>query len=328
MFAALQRIAPSDINFWTELNAHTRHAVRLVDPIDARLPHEERMVAQFASDHPGYAHYQRTGDGSAHRILDFVGREWWRRSALYNELYRPRGIEEQISFFLRRTSITIGVQLNRGQRAFGEHDRLALNLLRPHVVEIYRSLDAADGMRRALAQARSVIDDLDCGVALIDGNGRIAFANERAWRAFAAYFADVPRRADAMPESIERWVRADHDRTPRDVAHPRSPLVVRRGGRQLVVRLVKHDGQSVLLLDEGRDAIEPAMLAGLGLTLRETEVLAWVTKGKTDAEIGTILDSRPKTVGKHLEHIYQKLGVETRMAAAARAFEAASLAPR
>ncbi|CBE68380.1 protein of unknown function [Candidatus Methylomirabilis oxygeniifera] len=57
----------------------------------------------------------------------------------------------------------------------------------------------------------------------------------------------------------------------------------------------------------------------LGLTRREVEVLTWVTDGKTNAEIGEILDTSPRTVQKHLEHIFEKLGVGTRTAAAARA---------
>jgi DNA-binding CsgD family transcriptional regulator len=41
-----------------------------------------------------------------------------------------------------------------------------------------------------------------------------------------------------------------------------------------------------------------------------------VAQGKTNAEIGCILDMSTRTAGKHLEHIFEKLGVETRMAAA------------
>jgi DNA-binding NarL/FixJ family response regulator len=70
-------------------------------------------------------------------------------------------------------------------------------------------------------------------------------------------------------------------------------------------------------------APEPAAarLAQAGLTPRETEVLAWLARGKTNRDIGQILGLSPRTVNKHLEHIFQKLGVETRTAAAA-------LAPR
>lgn len=52
------------------------------------------------------------------------------------------------------------------------------------------------------------------------------------------------------------------------------------------------------------------------LTPREREVLGWVAAGKTNAQIGQILGTMPRTVAKHLERIYEKLGVETRTAAA------------
>jgi DNA-binding CsgD family transcriptional regulator len=52
------------------------------------------------------------------------------------------------------------------------------------------------------------------------------------------------------------------------------------------------------------------------LTSREREVLFWLTQGKSNAEIATILGIATATVGKHLERIYPKLGVENRAAAA------------
>jgi DNA-binding CsgD family transcriptional regulator len=67
-----------------------------------------------------------------------------------------------------------------------------------------------------------------------------------------------------------------------------------------------------------------AALEGLGLTRREAEVLGWVASGKTNPEIATMLGARSKTVSKHLERVYQKLGVENRTTAAARSIEAAT----
>lgn len=58
------------------------------------------------------------------------------------------------------------------------------------------------------------------------------------------------------------------------------------------------------------------------LTSREVEVLHWVACGKTNRDIGDILGLSPRTVNKHLEHVYVKLGVETRTAAAALAISA------
>jgi len=61
------------------------------------------------------------------------------------------------------------------------------------------------------------------------------------------------------------------------------------------------------------------------LTDRESEVLLWVARGKTNRDIGEILGMSPRTVNKHLEHIFEKLGVETRTAAAAAAVRQFSL---
>ena len=59
------------------------------------------------------------------------------------------------------------------------------------------------------------------------------------------------------------------------------------------------------------------LAASLGLTLREAEVLLWGSYGKSSGDISDVLEISPRTVQKHLEHVYEKLGVETRSAAVA-----------
>lgn len=56
-------------------------------------------------------------------------------------------------------------------------------------------------------------------------------------------------------------------------------------------------------------------MLSLGLTQREAEMLLWLSEGKTDSEIGVILNSARRTVEKHVEHILDKLGGENRAAA-------------
>ena len=86
--------------------------------------------------------------------------------------------------------------------------------------------------------------------------------------------------------------------------------------RRLVVRLAENTSeQRILLLSEEQPVFTPALLETLGLTRRESEVLRWVAEGKSNPEIGIILDLSPRTVGKHLENIFQKIGVESRTAA-------------
>ncbi|HSU57232.1 MAG TPA: response regulator transcription factor [Candidatus Dormibacteraeota bacterium] len=65
-------------------------------------------------------------------------------------------------------------------------------------------------------------------------------------------------------------------------------------------------------------------LIKLGLTPRAAEALLWLAQGKTNADIATILGISESTVKKHVQEIFEKLGVETRGAAAVSAFEALS----
>ena len=85
------------------------------------------------------------------------------------------------------------------------------------------------------------------------------------------------------------------------------------GPNEYLLRLAKDSGASL-----------PAEFSSeLGLTQREGEVLSWLSKGKTNRDIAQILGLSPRTVDKHLEQIYAKLGVENRTAAAAIATNAA-----
>ena len=135
----------------------------------------------------------------------------------------------------------------------------------------------------------------------------------------AAYFGGRPRGVDRLPEVLDRWLRAEKAGAADRVPPARTPLVVEGTGGRLVVRLLADREGPVLLLEERRTEADPASLESLGLTRREAEVLAWVAQGKTNAEIAAVLGTRPRTVHKHLDHIFGKLGVENRTAAAARA---------
>src|SRR5689334_22298492 len=72
---------------------------------------------------------------------------------------------------------------------------------------------------------------------------------------------------------------------------------------------------------ERLNVLDPQALKPIGLTQRESEVLAWVAEGKSNNDVGLILGIRSVTV-KHLEHIFEKMGVETRTAAVAFAIRA------
>ena len=83
------------------------------------------------------------------------------------------------------------------------------------------------------------------------------------------------------------------------------------------------DGETLLkLVDNESPSGEAVLREQLKLTQRESQVLFWISNGKTNREIGQILDMSPRTVNKHLEQIFPKLGVRNRTAAARLALKA------
>ena len=98
------------------------------------------------------------------------------------------------------------------------------------------------------------------------------------------------------------------------------PLRIEQAGKQLVIRLVIEQERYLLLLEEQTLSLsQPLEL--LGLSQRETEVLFWIMQGKDNKAIALQLSIGKSTVGKHLESIYQKLGVQSRTEAIAQALE-------
>jgi len=122
--------------------------------------------------------------------------------------------------------------------------------------------------------------------------------------------------------SLERWIKQRSLARRNKGPALRSSTAIERNGEELVVRLVtdKQEGIQLVRLEKQRPALSTRSLARLGLSRRETDVLRWLARGMTNAKIGTVLCLSRFTVRKHLESIYEKLGVKTRTAAAALAY--------
>ena len=84
----------------------------------------------------------------------------------------------------------------------------------------------------------------------------------------------------------------------------------------LTLPQVAPDEYLLRIVDLTGDSDTALLKKEFSLTDRESEVLAWISQGKTNREIGIILSMSPRTVNKHLEQIYKKLGVENRTTAA------------
>jgi len=215
----------------------------------------------------------------------------------------------------------VGVALNRSGLDFSERDRLLLSALRPHIVQALRNAESFSQMRGEVALVLQGLEEIGRGIVLLGPDGGIRSATRLARQWLTTYFGHRAERAKRLPDALERWVRFQGTTVngSGDVLSARKPLIVEGEDRRLVVRLIPASGGGLLLLEQRHTAPTPASFESLGLSRREAEVLAWVAQGKTDAVIGTIPSLSSRTVAKHLEHIYQRLGVENRSAAVAHA---------
>jgi DNA-binding CsgD family transcriptional regulator len=87
--------------------------------------------------------------------------------------------------------------------------------------------------------------------------------------------------------------------------------------RLIYIGEVGPDEYLLRLLEGDIDDDRMLLRQKLTVTEREAEVLLWIARGKSNRDIAEILDLSPRTVNKHLEQIYAKLGVENRASAAA-----------
>ena len=165
-------------------------------------------------------------------------------------------------------------------------------------------------------QARNALDAFGHATLVLRlGDGRLVWQTALARSLLADYYGD--EAGDNAPGELLRWARSQ---TARHInGNTAATLVVARGAKRLSFALHEPTGDDewLIVLREASDAaIVEAMTLAFKLTSREAEVLYWVVKGKTNRDIGDILGSSPATVKKHLEHVFTKLGVETRTAAA------------
>jgi len=175
------------------------------------------------------------------------------------------------------------------------------------------------GARQA-RQARNALDAFGhATMAIRVSNSRLVWQTPLARKLLHDYFdgAEGPPDVPLVPAQLLNWVQSQAALA--EAGREPTPLTLVRDARQLVLTLQERtsDEDWLIVMREVSDtAIVDAMMASFKLTLREAEVLYWVVKGKTNRDIGDILGSSPATVKKHLEHVYTKLGVETRTAAA------------
>jgi DNA-binding response OmpR family regulator/DNA-binding CsgD family transcriptional regulator len=184
---------------------------------------------------------------------------------------------------------------------------------------------------RQARQARNALDAFGhASIALRPADGRVLWQTPLARDLMKRHFGGETAGAPALglpgpthaPAGLCDWVR---ERVTRPAGAPApegsDTWTCVTGTQRLHCSLhpaSAEDEWLVVLTESNNGAAIEALALQFRLTAREAEVLYWVAQGKTNRDIGDILGTRPKTITKHLEHVFEKLGVETRTAAASR----------
>lgn len=177
---------------------------------------------------------------------------------------------------------------------------LELRAARRALVAQNERLEAEVALR--LDAEEQLAQSLDRALLVADQQGRLVFVTRRASNLLYKHLAARP--AGLLPAEL---------RTAQRIPTAAGVLLVRRFAER------DNDTLTVYFLHEEHAPPGPTELMQLGLTSRQAEVLYWIAQGKTNAEIAIILGTSPRTVHKHVEMLFERLGVENRAGAIATA---------
>jgi len=170
---------------------------------------------------------------------------------------------------------------------------------------------------RLTQSARAALDVSGRFLLAVSRQGKIMWATPQAQKLLSDNLAAGSDDEVVLPEPMLQWLeQAQKGKSGSKAAS----MASFPNNEQLRLQYMGKLGPNEFLLRLAKDssANTPAQFSSeLGLTSREGEVLSWLSKGKTNRDIAQILGLSPRTVDKHLEQIYAKLGVENRTAAAA-----------
>jgi DNA-binding NarL/FixJ family response regulator len=170
---------------------------------------------------------------------------------------------------------------------------------------------------RLTQSARAALDVSGRYLLAVSRQGKIMWATPQAQKLLSDKLAAGTDEELALPQPMLEWL----EQAQKGKAGSKTTgMASFPNDEQLRLQYMGKLGPNEFLLRLARDTstnLPEEFSSELGLTTREGEVLSWLSKGKTNRDIAQILGLSPRTVDKHLEQIYAKLGVENRTAAAA-----------
>jgi DNA-binding CsgD family transcriptional regulator len=319
----LRDLVPSHIASYNEVDFSREWMFAADDPPGSMTSDAPEVFVKYGEQNPLVSRFQRTRDGRAYKWSDLMTRRELHATELYELAYRPMRVEYQMAICLPSPEeLVIGIAFNRERRDFGERDRTLLNLVRAPLVQAYRTVERYAALTQRLEAMEQGMGRAGTGVVLLEmrrGEPCAAFASEEAARALGGI------EAGQLPEDVRGWLAAIGPSRPGMAPSP--PLVVEdsAGARSTVQFLParRRGDADALLVEPVGERISVPTLRAAGLTPRESEVLRLVALGRSNAEVADELVVSRRTVHKHLENVYAKLGVSSRTQAVVTAWSIA-----
>jgi DNA-binding CsgD family transcriptional regulator len=282
---------------------------------DLELPDRflERL-SELIHEHPVYETVLVRGLETTFRTTDYLSISEFHKTRLFNEVYKLVSGDTQLGTAMRvsqRGFVTHS--LYRKKLDFSDVDHSVMKLITPHLKAAFSNalhFNELDRERRYLNKAGVK------GVIVLGSEGKVMFQSNLAERLMRNYFTEFG--SSGLPVPVQKLVELQTLRLSNcDYFLPVEPLIVSKGPDRIKVTITfdTRDREVLVFIEESHEYEISDFEKSGGVTRREAEILYWISQGKTDPQIAEILSVSPRTVHKHLEHIFAKLGVETRTAA-------------
>ncbi len=211
-------------------------------------PADVQAFEQHIAENPLINHVTAHPLGPAVRISDLVSQRQWRSLGVYSDFYHPWNCERIMSLELATGAVSISVAAFRDGRDFSERDRAMMTVLRPHLIGAYRHAALTDDLGERLALLDRGIEIGGLGVIVIGADGRVRSMSDAARVWLAAYFGPMPDH-DCLPDAVAAWLRRGENPASAAETMPEAPLpfVVARDDARLVLRCLRHAGQTLIL---------------------------------------------------------------------------------
>jgi DNA-binding CsgD family transcriptional regulator/PAS domain-containing protein len=314
----LREFVPADVASYNEMDDAPFGSWWTTDPAMEVTPELERAFQELSGENPVLDYVRRTRDGRPRRISDFLSRAEYHRTALYREFYGKIGAEYQCALTLpSRPPVVIGLALTRSRSDFTDREVHGLGVARPHLIQAYRNTELAAAREATIAALEAGLEQVGTAVVVVDRYGRVDLATPAGRRFLATPLGGGGKRLG--PELIAALAARRAAGTPAT-----EPLVVGEGEERTSIRVLPgtESGSETLVLEPEVSGLTVPALEGLGLTPRQAEALRWVALGRRGPDVARVMGLSPRTVEKHLQGAYAKLGVTGASEAAATAWAA------